>query len=113
MRTELKELLFHRTTFCGTYETTGYCGNHVPTILLKDIYYKNKKITDHVWMIKTRTMTNKHLKPGDIIQFSAVVRFYTRKDGSKDYALDCPRNIKKIHSVYQTKAKKKPKRRYL
>lgn len=103
MREKLEQMLYHRSIFQGTYEVTGKCGKKTPTVLLKDIYCHGNYVADHVWLLKTRTMTNMHLKQGDIVEFVAVVRPYTKKDGTNDYTLDCPRHIKKIHSTYSPK----------
>jgi len=51
---------------------------------------------DHVWIYDYEALKNAGIKVGDNVEFTALVYAYRRKDGSEDYALKSPQNIKKI-----------------
>lgn len=64
-----------------------------------DWRYGNEEVKDyedHVWIYDAQPFKNANIKVGDNVQFSALVYAYHRKNGTKDYSLKAPQEIKKI-----------------
>lgn len=114
MRKELEKLDEKRMVFTGTFERRGekpaYRGYPLPTILLKNITDSSGKIvSDHLWFNLTKAFAALILVPGDVVEFHARVREYTkgykgRRDDvwdspvEIDYKLSHPTKIRKIVS---------------
>lgn len=113
-RKGLKQYMETRGTFTGVFERDGwkrgYKGNDLPTLLLLNI--KNDKgnvVSDHLWFNYTKGFSDLgQLEKGDIIQFNARCKEYTKgyfgykeevaieKPIEDDYKLSYPTKIKLI-----------------
>lgn len=84
--------------------------NSPETIMLSDVFNAetNEKITDHIWINPRKRIGDANLDRGDIIEFNAVIREYTKKNGVKDYKVSYPSQIKKIGTDYNLQRDKKP-----
>ena len=119
MRTELKKLNELRKRFKGKVESFGTKSGFkypLPTILLTDVIMlaTNKKVSDHCWLNFTKQFGDLDLKEGDIVEFDARVKEYTKgymgDDGilefehpvSPDYKLSHPNKIRKINKFPKT-----------
>jgi len=128
MRTELAKIENTRGTFTGTFIRFGTKNGYrhkKPTVLLSDIRNdKGKVITDHSWFNYTKEFKrlweaeDKKLRTGNIIQFVARVKIYTkgyRKD-DWDYRLSHPSKLsilEKVDSEWITEANTDPPFKYL
>ena len=110
-RDELKKLgNKQRFTFEGTFQKTGIkvastkSGKHYkPTLLLKDVKYDNKRVTEHLWFNYTKGFgTLGELKQGDIVQFDgrvdSYVKGYFTETRKRDYKIERPTKIKLVNS---------------
>ena len=61
---------------------------------------------DHVWVYDDQPFKDAGIEVGDNVQFSALVYAYHRKDGTEDYSLKAPQDIKKIESYELPKENK-------
>lgn len=80
--------------------TVGNFGTHkrqsIETVLLLDIKSRDYMIEiRHCWIISTPSLNSSLFKKGQIIQFRASIRPYT-KQGKEDYGLYRPNQIKII-----------------
>ena len=111
MRKNLKKLNEIRKRFKGTFERFGTKAGYkypLTTLLFKDIIdiSTKEKITEHIWFNLTKGFYTLDLKEGDVVEFDARVKRYTkgymgyREDVYKpietDYKLSHPTKIKKI-----------------
>lgn len=110
MRKKLQEIKEVRKTFTGIFERIGFKNGYkgvLETVLLKDIKdTEGNYISDHLWFNLTKGFESLNLKQGDVIQFNARVKEYTkgykgyREDVYKpietDYKLSHPSQCKKI-----------------
>ena len=112
MRKDLKKFNEIRKRFKGTFERFGTKAGYkypLTTLLFKYIIDSStkEKVTEHIWFNLTKGFNTLDLKEGDIIEFDARVKEYTkgymgyREDVYKpietDYKLSHPTKIKKIH----------------
>lgn len=105
MRSELKKINDERATFTGTFERRGtkkgWKGNIESTVLFLDIKDADGRIvTDHLWMNQTKGLTKiGMLNKGDVIQFDARVKPYTKGERGyeqRDYKLSHPTKFSKL-----------------
>lgn len=99
-RIELKKIgKTERHRFTAEYGTVGYkqqYGHFLPTLMLKNVKYNNKLVTDHIWFNYTKgfCMLGK-LKAGDFISFDTRVNTYQKGYFPiKDYDYDLERPTK-------------------
>ena len=118
MRKALASHEDERATFTGTFERhgvkTGWTGQPEKTVLLKDIMdSRGAKVCDHLWFSLTMGFARLHLQPGDVVQFDARVKVYTkgyrgyREDVDKpvetDYKLSHPTKVVRLTSAGETR----------
>lgn len=105
MRYELKKINNERATFTGTFERRcikkGWKGKIESTVLFLDIKDADENIvTDHLWINKTTGLTKiGMLNKGDVIQFDARVKPYTKGERGfevRDYKLSYPTKFSKL-----------------
>jgi hypothetical protein len=105
MRYKLKKINTERATFTGTFERRGtkkgWKGKIESTVLFLDIKDADGRIvTDHLWMNQTRGLTKiGMLNKGDVIQFDARVKPYTKGERGfevRDYKLSHPTKFSKV-----------------
>jgi len=111
MRKKLKQINGERRTFRGTFECfgtkNGWKGEIVPTVLLVNITTPDGELlADHLWFNLTKQFKALDLQPGDMIEFDARVKPYTkgyfgrREDVYKpietDYKLSHPTKVRLI-----------------
>lgn len=111
MRNELKKIADQRDSFKGMFKKyglkSGYKGHSAETVLLVDICNSDGVlICDHLWLNLTKGFENLgSLTEGDIIQFEARVKRYTkgyvnRRGGidqrKADYKLSHPTKISRV-----------------
>lgn len=111
MRKELKKIEEVRATFTGTFVRTGIktdFGHDKPTLLLTDVQDGDGKVvTDHLWFNLGKQFSALRLRPGDIVQFDARVKRYTKgyrghrddvydKPVETDYKLSHPTRMRKV-----------------
>lgn len=112
MRTALAAREEERATFRGTFTRfgtkRGWEGREAFTVLLIDIRdARGQPVCDHLWLNLTLQLERLGLEPGDIVQFDARVKAYTkgyfgrRTDGwekpiETDYKLSHPTKVQKI-----------------
>lgn len=112
MREKLKERLFHRIRFKGTFDKyglkTAYKGLRIITILLLDVKtIQGEEITDHLWFNLTKRFKALGLLyQGDVIAFDARVDSYVKgyvgrgEDNREiDYKLTYPTKIVLLEQV--------------
>ena len=107
MRSELAKINNHRDKFYGHFERFGQKTNYKTgkpevTVLLLDIRDKTgKQVTDHLWFNFIKGFQEIHQKEaleiGDLIQFEARIRCYTKgyEKDQIDYKLSHPTKIHK------------------
>ena len=112
MRKQLAKMDNVRATFRGVFERfgvkSGWNGRQETTVLLKDITdATGKRVCDHLWFNLTKQFKSLHLEPGDVVQFDARVRQYTRgyrgwredvydKPVETDYKLSYPTRVVRV-----------------
>jgi hypothetical protein len=95
MRKQLAKLDGVRGTFTGTVvrfgSKTSY-GYTVRTLLLVNVRdLTDNPITDHLWFNLTKGFAALNLLPGDVVQFDARVKPYTKGyQGHREDVFDCP-----------------------
>lgn len=69
---------------------TNYKGYSEDTILLKHVCdaATNEKVTDHVWFSYSKAFEKVELKAGNVIEFEARVKSYTKGYANKRYHID-------------------------
>lgn len=115
MRTELKKIQEKRMTFKGIFKRYGtkdnWHGFPEKTLLLVDVTDSfDEIVTDHIWFSLTKGFSDLgNLIEGDIIQFNARVKQYTKgfvrpskgiDERRKDYKLNNPTKIQKINRTH-------------
>lgn len=95
MRKELAKIKEVRATFTGTYIRTGSKASYkytAPTLLLQNVKDSTGKVvTDHLWCNFTKGFAALGLKYGDLVQFDARVKPYTKGyQGRRDDVYDKP-----------------------
>ncbi|AFV24624.1 hypothetical protein Mpsy_2420 [Methanolobus psychrophilus R15] len=111
MRTELKKRNNDRATFIGIFEKRGikkgWKGKMESTVLFVDINADGHIVTDHLWMNQTTGLTKiGMLNKGDMIQFDARVKPYTkgeRRFEVRDYKLSHPTKFSKLQVLKLSK----------
>jgi len=106
LREKLAKRNNERDIFTGIFIRFGTKSGYKhkePTVLLQDIQDKNSKIvTDHLWFNYTkefkRLWENNDLHPGNIIEFYARVKIYSKgyEKDEFDYKLSFPTKLKNI-----------------
>ena len=127
MRKNLADMYNVRSRFLGTFERfgkkTAYKGPDIVTFVLSNVKIvrdlpdynleKGDQVTDHLWFTYGKRFKKiKNLTPGDLIEFDARVRIYTKgyKKDHFDYNLKYPSKVKRIghdSSYDNTQSKKK------
>jgi hypothetical protein len=118
MRKKLAELKNQRKKFTGIFERFGtkraFRGSDLRTVLLVGIRNESGELLcDHLWFNYTKGFERIDLVHGDIVEFEARVKNYTKgymghrddiydKPIQTDYRLDRPTKIKKIGNLYFT-----------
>ena len=100
MRKKLKKISEEiRATYTGTFKRFGFKNGYkgpIETVLLLDIKDSSgNTITDHLWFNKTKGFSSINPQEGDIIQFDARVKKYTKGYFGYDF-------IKQIENPPQT-----------
>ncbi len=96
-----------RATFSRLGKKTGYTGYSQETILLTDVIdiQNSVVITDHVWFSFALGFQEARLTVGDLVEFEARVKLYTKgyvnkpakiNQQKRDYKLSHPTKIKRI-----------------
>jgi len=69
---------------------TNYKGYSKDTILFKDVCEAdtNRKVTDHLWFSYSKAFEKVELKAGNVIEFEARVKSYTKGYLNKRYHID-------------------------
>ncbi|MFC6180579.1 hypothetical protein [Lactiplantibacillus daowaiensis] len=103
MRKQLKQLgSSERHTFQGVFKGVGfkssYRNHYLPTLVLEQITFEGKIMTNHLWCNYTRQFSKLGvLKIGDVVQFDARIKRYTKgyKTSSKkvDYGIERPTKV--------------------
>lgn len=112
MRKELAKLEGTRATFRATFERFGtksaYRGPPLRTALVLNVStLSGRPVCDHLWFIVRKQLGALDLKPGDVIEFSAISKPYTkgyrgRRDDadlppiSTDYKLAWPQFFRRV-----------------
>ena len=106
MRKQLKDLgIGTRHRFKGTVWKFGIkntCQGTLETILLKNIHYKGKRITDHIWFDFGGQFKKLNLQINDQVAFDARIDLYRRSslynppENLIDYTLSNPTKIVKL-----------------
>lgn len=111
MRKELKKLEGVRKKYKAYFERIGkkinYKGYSEETILLKNVadIETGKIVADHVWFSYTQGFVKASIQPGDIIEFEARSKVYSKgyvneamkiSNKKSDYKLSNPTKIKKL-----------------
>ena len=113
MRKELAKNDGQRKKFLATFSHLGkkinYNGHSEETILLKNIIdaETNLLLTDHVWFSFTKGFQEAGIRQGELIQFEARVKKYSKGYANRslrinqktvDYKLSHPTKIKRTES---------------
>jgi hypothetical protein len=117
MRKALAPREGERATFTGTFERYGLktgWGKGPPkkTLLLRDIIdSRGVKVCEHLWFNLTMGFAKLRLQPGDVVQFDARVKLYTKgykgrredvdKPMERDYKLSHPTRAVRLASAAQ------------
>ena len=108
-----------RYTFTAIVEKfslkNGFRNLPLRTILLTEVRYEEKLVTDHVWLTCGRRIYSAILMPGDLIQLDARIKEYEKgykgrredvyKPISRDYCLSYPTKIKVLIRGYKKESK--------
>ncbi|HEX8653062.1 MAG TPA: hypothetical protein VF708_19755 [Pyrinomonadaceae bacterium] len=103
MREKLREINGVRARFRGRFSrfgqrtSGGYVKHMALLVCVTDA--KGNEMTDHLWLNLTERVKALDLKPGDVIEFDARVRDYTKgyyDNRRRDYKLNNPTNFVKI-----------------
>lgn len=109
MRKQLADKEGERRKFVATFtrlgKKTGYTGFSEETILLSNVQdvASGERMTDHVWFSFTKGFQLFALKEGDLLEFEARVKLYTKgyvnksltiKKSRMDYKLSNPTKIR-------------------
>ena len=83
MRKKLKQLNEIRARFRGTFVRAGMKNGYkgmLPTIMLKNVENIETKeiVTEHLWFNLTKGFSALDLKEGEIVEFDARVKSYTK-----------------------------------
>lgn len=121
MRKKLGEHKEQRLRFKGNFERYGTKSNHYTgylekTVLLSNVFVveTNEPITNHIWLNLTKGLASLgELQPGDLIEFDARVKGYTKgyfghneearllNPPKRDYKLSHPTKFEKAGSRSQ------------
>jgi hypothetical protein len=111
MRKQLAKEEGSRKKFTGIFsrfgKKTNFKGYSDETLLLTNIIdtSTNKIVADHVWFTLTKGFESLRLTPGDVIEFEARVKEYSKgyvnrrykiNNQSKDFKLSHPTKIKLV-----------------
>jgi hypothetical protein len=109
--------------FLGRINCFGSSFDNRQTILLTDVFWKNKHgeweyVTDHVWLTMTKELDVFGPKGRDIIEFDACVRAYV-SEGQVNYGLKQVKNlnlfrvVQEFNTMVYKATKRKPTKREL
>jgi len=114
VRKELKKIDGQRDVFIGTFVREGikssYKGASLSTLLFKEVkrVSDNKLMCDHLWLNKTKALSELNLSTGIQIQFAARVKEYTKgylgkkedikKEIKQDFKLSHPTQVEALGS---------------
>lgn len=111
MRKKLADNEGERKKFTAVFvrlgKKTGYTGYSIETILLSKVtdVVTGELVTDHLWFTFTKGFQLFGLKEGDVLEFEARVKSYTKgyvhkslsiKREKRDYKLSNPTKIKRM-----------------
>lgn len=103
MREKLKEINGTRARFRGRFEKFGQRSSYGyvkrMALLVNVTDERGREMTDHLWLNLCKQVERLDLKPGDIVEFDARVRPYTKgyyDNRQRDYRLSHPTNFTKL-----------------
>ena len=85
---------FTNTALKKEYQTTIPNTSFLENVRLAS---NGKELAEHCWMGNSESFKGMDLRQGDKLLFSAKVKQYKRCNGTKDFGLFLPTNIKKIN----------------
>ncbi len=114
MRKELRKIDGQRDLFVGVLVRegikSGYKGRSLATLLIRDVrrVSDDKLVCDHLWLNKTKALSELDLSVGAQIQFAARVKQYSKgylgkreslkKEIKQDYKLSHPTQVALMQS---------------
>ena len=94
-RKKLLKLIGKELEYTATFDKVCAFGTNV---VLEDVKYKGKLLTDHVWVKKSESMDK--YKHGDVLRFKATAHTYTDKVGERKNGLGRCHHFMMVNDSY-------------
>ena len=95
MRKKFKKLLGKE---CNYTATVGAVGSLDSNIVLEDVKYNGKIMTDHIWISLTTSLKSK--KKGDVVSFRGIAVSYIDSKNIRKYGLEKCHSFKLAHEAW-------------